>query len=70
MEIDATQIPVPEEEEDDLLFGDTECFLTCTSVGQAWEIFLQVTDVPECDLPSPEQHFTMFLWLRRNESDA
>ena len=54
-------IPVPEDDEDDLLFGDTECFLVHPEAHQVWEIGIHETDIEPCNLPSPTQalHYVM-----------
>ncbi|CAE7367547.1 GIP, partial [Symbiodinium pilosum] len=54
-------IPVPEDDEDDLLFGDTECFLVHPEANQVWEIGIHETDIEPCNLPSPTQalHYVM-----------
>ena len=47
--IDAAEIPVPEDDDEDLLFGDTECFLAHPLAHplahQVWEIGVHETDV-------------------------
>ncbi|CAE7733941.1 GIP [Symbiodinium pilosum] len=48
------EVPVPEDDED-LLFGDTECFLAFPENGQAWEMTLHETQVNWDDLPSAQQ---------------
>ena len=48
------EIPVPEDE-DELLFGDTECFLAFPDQKQVWEMTLHETQVDVQDLPSPQQ---------------
>ena len=40
---------------DELLFGDTECFLVHPQAHQVWEIGLHETDVEAHNLPSPSQ---------------
>ncbi|CAE7412933.1 RE1 [Symbiodinium natans] len=59
--VDASNIPVPEDDEDDLLFGDSECFFAHPTQSQAWEISLHETEVPFENLPTPQQalHFVM-----------
>ncbi|CAE7369192.1 GIP, partial [Symbiodinium pilosum] len=53
--MDPVNIPVPEDEDDDILFGDTECFLTFPSEDQVWEINVCETEVDPKDLPSPSE---------------
>ena len=53
--MEAADIPVPEDDDEDLLFGDTECFLVHPQVNQVWEIGVHETNVEPCNLPSPEQ---------------
>ena len=48
------EVPVPEDDED-LLFGDTECFLAFPEHGQAWEMTIHETQVNWDDLPSAQQ---------------
>ena len=48
------EIPVPEDE-DELLFGDTECFLAFPDQKQVWEMTLHETQVDPRDLPSAQQ---------------
>ena len=61
MELDPVEVPVPEDNEEDLLFGDSECFLIHPNSEQVWEIGLHETEVDYKDLPSPEQalHYVM-----------
>ena len=61
MELDPVEVPVPEDSEEDLLFGDFECFLIHPNSEQVWEIGLHETEVDYKDLPSPEQalHYVM-----------
>ncbi|CAE7779020.1 RE1 [Symbiodinium sp. CCMP2592] len=68
MEVDPVEVPVPEDE-DDLLFGDSECFLIHPSSEQVWEIGLHETDVDYKDLPSPEQalNFVMLASTERKK---
>ncbi|CAE7416296.1 TY5A [Symbiodinium microadriaticum] len=54
MELDPVEVPVPDEDED-ILFGDSECFLIHPSSEQVWEIGLHETGVEYENLPSPEQ---------------
>ena len=42
-------------DEEDILFGDTECFLPHASDQQVWELEIHNTEVPEEHLPSPQQ---------------
>ena len=67
---DAFDIPVPEEgEDDDLLFGDTECFLVHPGREQVWEIGVHETAVDASNLPSPEQalHFVFLATQERKK---
>ena len=52
---DAADIPVPEDDDDDVLFGDTECFLVHPEANQVWEIGVHETDIEPNNLPSPSQ---------------
>ena len=52
---EAASVPVPDDDDDDLLFGDTVCFFAHPAQGQAWEILLHETEVPCHSLPSAEQ---------------
>ena len=60
MEVEPENMPLPDED-DDVLFGDAECFLAYPTAEQAWEINLHETDVPWEQLPSEYQalHFIM-----------
>ena len=53
--LDAADAPVPDDDDDELLFGDTECFLVHPQAHQVWEIGLHETDVESHNLPSPSQ---------------
>ena len=58
--VDPSQVPLPDDgDEEDMLFGDTECFLPHASDKQ--ELQIHSTEVPEGQLPSPQQavHFVM-----------
>ena len=48
------EVPVPEDDED-LLFGDTECFLAYPDQGQVWEMTLRESQIDVDDLPSAQQ---------------
>ena len=54
-EVSAAETPLPDEDLDDVLFGDGECFFMHPGTNQVWEIQLDETDVRMEDLPSPEQ---------------
>ena len=56
-EIDPQDIPVPEDDDEDLLFGDCEDFLLHPNSEQAWEIVLYSSDLSPENLPSPSQSF-------------
>ena len=49
------EIPVPVDDDDDLLFGDTERFLAFPDKGQVWEMTLHETQVDMSNLPSAQQ---------------
>ena len=49
------EAPVPADEDDDLLFGDTECFLAFPDQKQVWEMTLHETQVDMDNLPSAQQ---------------
>ena len=53
---DPMDVPLPDDE-DDLLFGDTGCFLAYPGEQQAWEITIHETEVPYQDLPSATEAF-------------
>ena len=53
--LEVHETPVPEEGDDDLLFGDTECFLAFPDKGQVWEMTLHETQVDAANLPSAQQ---------------
>ena len=54
---DYMNIPIPDDSDDELLFGDTECFLVHPSEDQVWEIGICETEVDLSDLPSPYEVF-------------
>ena len=63
-------VPIPEEDDDDdILFGDTEVFFAHPTQGQAWEITLHETAVPSDDLPSESQalHYVMLASTERKK---
>ena len=68
-EPDFVHVPIPEDDDDDLLFGDTECFLIHPSQDQVWEINLHETDVDFKDLPSPDQalHYVLLATPERKK---
>ena len=60
--VDPSQVPLPDDgDEEDILFGDTECFLPHASDKQVWELKIRSPEVLEEHLPSPQQaiHFVM-----------
>ena len=60
--LEPADIPVPEEDDDEeVLFGDTECFLVHPQAHQVWEIGVHETDIEPHNLPSPTQalHYVM-----------
>ena len=67
--VDAADIPVPEDDDEDLLFGDTECFLAYPMAHQVWEIGVHETDVKPRDLPSPSQalHYVLLATQERKK---
>ena len=67
--LDADQIPVPDDDDDDILFGDSECFLVHPTSTQVWEIEVHQTEVLEELLPSPEQavHFVLLATKERKK---
>ena len=67
--IDAADIPVPEDDDEDILFGDTECFLAYPMAHQVWEIGVHETDVEPRDLPSPSQalHYVLLATRERKK---
>ena len=67
-EPEAYDVPVPSDDEE-LLFGDTECFLAYPESGQAWEIVLHESEIKFADLPSASQslHFAMLASAERKK---
>ncbi|CAE7196701.1 unnamed protein product, partial [Symbiodinium sp. CCMP2592] len=66
MEVDPMVVPIPDESDEDLLFGDDCCFFTHPAEGQVWELTLHETAVPVADLPS-ESEALQYILLASDE---
>ena len=62
-------VPLPDEDDDDILFGDTEDFFQHPGLNQVWEVNVHETEVPVDSLPSPNQalHFVMLATTERKK---